>query len=226
MKTRAAAGGGHVVEVPADRIAGWVNRFSGRNDGLRSVTASPDDVVLTAGDGTTATFAVPFAPMSVGEREPLEALLSHVSGVGAVGIVAVRAGAHSVGISRAGVVVSSKTDRAYVQGRTAAGGWSQQRYARRRGNQLTASLADAADAANRVLVPSAGMLDALVLAGDAAALRTVMADRRLATLAGLPRRTFGDIPEPRRTVLDDLAERMSVIEVTVRDAPDLAASGG
>jgi hypothetical protein len=216
VKTRDAAGGGRVVEVTPAQLPGWVNRFSGRNDGLRSVSAAPDEVVLTAGDGTTATFTVPFAPMSVGEREPLEALLSHVAGIGAVGIVAVRAGAHSVGIARAGVVVSSKTDRAYVQGRTAAGGWSQQRYARRRGNQLTASLNDAADAANRVLVPSVTVLDALVLAGDASALRTVMADRRLAALAELPRREFRDIPEPRRTVLDDLAERTTVVEVTVR----------
>ncbi|WP_111765598.1 acVLRF1 family peptidyl-tRNA hydrolase [Nakamurella deserti] len=217
MKTRDAAGGGRVVEVTAAQLPGWVNRFSGRNDGLRSVSATPDEVVLTAGDGTTATFAVPFPPMSVGDREPLEALLTHVAGIGAVGIVAVRAGAHSVGVARAGVVVSSKTDRAYVQGRTAAGGWSQQRYARRRGNQLTASLGDAADAANRVLVPSVTVLDALVLAGDASALRTVMADRRLAALAELPRREFRDIPEPRRSVLDDLAERTTVVDVTVRE---------
>ncbi len=217
-RTRHAAGGGIVVEVPVDRLTGWVNRFSGRNDGLGSIASTPTDVVLTAGDGTTATFAVPFAPMTVGDREPLEALMAHLLGLGPVGIIAVRAGAHSVGIARHGVVVSSKTDRAYVQGRTAAGGWSQQRYARRRGNQLTASLADAADAANRVLVPSIRLLDAVVLAGDHAALRTVLADRRLAALAALPRREFGDIPEPRRTVLDDLAERMTVIEVTVRDA--------
>ena len=217
MRTREAPGGGRVVEVPAELITGWVNRFSGRNDGLSTVTATGDEVVLTAADGTTATFAVPFPPMSVGEREPLEALLSHVAGIGAVGLVAVRGGAHSVGIARAGVVVSSKTDRAYLQGRTAAGGWSQQRFARRRGNQLTASLTDAADSVARVLVPSARLLDALVLAGDASALRTVLADRRLAPLAELPRREFRDIPEPRRTVLDDLAARTGVIEVTVRE---------
>ena len=152
-----------------------------------------------------------------GEREPVEALLSHLSGIGAVGIVAVRAGAHSVGIARASAVVSSKTDRAYLQGRTAAGGWSQQRFARRRGNQRAASLDDAAADAARVLLPSVHLLDALVLAGDAGALRTVLSDRRLAPLTALPRRTFGDIPEPRRSVLDDLAERTTVIEVTVRE---------
>jgi hypothetical protein len=217
VRSRPAAGGGVVVEVPADRIAGWVNRFSGRNNGLRAVDGGPDGVRLVAADGTTADLAVPFPPMSLGEREPLEALIAHLGGIGAVGIVAVRAGAHSVGIARAGVVVSSKTDRAYVQGRTAAGGWSQQRYARRRGNQLTASLADAADAAARVLVPSAHLLDALVLAGDAAALRTVLADRRLGALAALPRREFRDVPEPRRSLLDDLAERTTVVEITVRE---------
>ena len=177
---------------------------------------TPDEVVLHGGDGTTARIAVPFSPMSIGHREPVEALIAHLQGIGAVGIVAVRAGAHSVGIARAGVIVASKTDRPYVQGRTAAGGWSQQRYARRRGNQLNASLDDAAEATARVLIPVVASLDALVLGGDAAALRTVLADSRLSSLQALPRREFRDIPEPRRSVIDDLAERMYSVEITVR----------
>ena len=64
------------------------------------------------------------------------------------------------------VVLSSSTDRAYLQGRTAAGGWSQQRFARRRDNQRTASYESAAATAARMLVPSAASLRGLVLGGD------------------------------------------------------------
>ena len=74
----------------------------------------------------------------------MEALLDHLAGLGALGLILVRGGAHSVGVARDGVVLSSSTDRAYLQGRTAAGGWSQQRFARRRGNQRTASYDSAA----------------------------------------------------------------------------------
>ena len=93
--------------------------------------------------------------MARGDREPLEALLDHLATLGALGIVLVRGGAHSVGVAATGIVLSSSTDRAYLQGRTAAGGWSQQRFARRRGNQRTASLDSAADTVARVLLPVA-----------------------------------------------------------------------
>lgn len=217
MTTRrtAAPGGGTVVEVTADRLIGWVNRFGGRNDGLASLVGDASQVRITGGNGTVAAIAVPFGPMAQRDREPLEALLTHLGTLGALGIVLVRGGAHSVGVARDGIVLSSSTDRAYLQGRTAAGGWSQQRFARRRGNQRAASLDDAADTVSRVLVPVAASLDGLVLGGDRAGLTTVMADARLAALNALPSRTFPDIAEPRRAVLDEVAARSLAVSITV-----------
>ncbi|GGL93845.1 hypothetical protein GCM10011594_12110 [Nakamurella endophytica] len=197
-------------------MVGWVNRFAGRNDGLAGLSATADAVLLTAVDGTTATLAVPFPPMSTHGREPVEALLHHLADLGVLGILLVRAGAHSVGLARAGVVVSSSTERSYVQGRTAAGGWSQQRYQRRRGNQLTAALDDTVAVAARLLVPRAGELAGLVAGGDASAVDRVLADPRLARLRALPRRFFGDVPEPRRAVLDEVAGRALQVLATVR----------
>ena len=222
VRRRPAPGGGVIVEIPPADLIGWVNRFTGRNAGLADLSADPAAVRLLATDGTRAELAVPFPPMSVGHREPVEALLDHVAGLGAMALILVRGGAHSIGVARGGVVVSSSTRRQYLQGRTAAGGWSQQRYARRRGNQLTASLEHAADVATRVLLPVAESLAAVVLAGDAAALAGVLADRRLARLATLPTRTFGDIAEPRREVLDEVAVRALSIDITV--APGRPAS--
>lgn len=215
-KRRAVTGGGIAVEVEPDRLLGWINRFGGRNGGLTDLTSDGALITLTAGDGTTAVIDVPFGPMAVGDQEPLEALLQHLAGVGAVGIVLVRGGAHSVGIAKDGTVLSSSTDRAYLQGRTAAGGWSQQRFARRRDNQRTASYESAAGATARILLPTAGILHGLVLGGDRRGLAEVLADPRLAVLSNLPHRTFPDIPEPRRAVLDEVAARTLSVEITIR----------
>ena len=217
VRRTAAPGGGIVVEVVGDRLIGWVNRFSGRNNGLLSVVGDNTHVRITGGNGTVANLAVPFGPMASGDREPLEALLNYLATLGELGIVLVRGGAHSVGVARAGIVLNSSTDRAYLQGRTAAGGWSQQRFARRRGNQRAASLDSAADTVARVLLPVAASLDGLVLGGDRAGLTMVMADARLAALNSLPSRTFADIAEPRRAVLDEVAARSLAVSITVTD---------
>jgi len=218
-KRRAVAGGAVAVEVPPDRLVGWVNRFAGRNDGLTAVVTDGLTVTATGGDGTEATIDVPFGPMTVDDAEPVEALLAHLAALGALGLILVRGGAHSVGVARAGIVLSSSTDRAYLQGRTAAGGWSQQRFARRRDNQRAASYDSAATTAARILTPIASPLAGLVLGGDRRALADVLADSRLAGLAGLPVRTFPDIPEPRRAVLDDIAARSLSVEIVIRAAP-------
>lgn len=219
-RSRPAAGGGTVVDVAPERLVAFLNRFTVRNAGLADLTATPDAVTFVGGDGTSGEIAVPYAPMVVGDLEPVEALLDHVRGVGTLGLVLVRAGAYSIGACRDRVVVSSTTDRRYVQGRTAAGGQSQQRFARRRSNQRRESYASAADAAARVLGPIEAALDGLVLAGDRAALSAVIADRRLVALAALPNRTFADIPEPRRAVLDDVAARSLDLEITIRPPGD------
>ena len=214
-RRRPVTGGGIAVEVPRDRIVGWVNRFGARNDGLTVLTTDGSAVSVMGGDGTIATLQVPFGPMVVGDAEPIEALLDHLAGIGALAAVLVRGGAHSIGVIRDGVVLSSSTDRAYLQGRTAAGGWSQQRFARRRENQRTASYDSAAETAARVLTPITGTLTGVVLAGDRRALTDVLADRRLSFLESLPNRTFPDIAEPRRSVLDEIATRSLSVEITV-----------
>jgi len=225
-RPRPAAGGGIEVEISAHRIIEWVNRFAGRNTGVADLQAFPDRLEIRGGDGTSATIEVPFGPMSIGTREPVEALIDHLASVGLLGLILVRGGAHSIGTAKAGVVLSSSTDRAYLQGRTAAGGWSQQRFARRRGNQLTASLADATETIQRILLPLAARLGGLVLAGDAAALKRVMAEPVLKALQGKSFRTFGDIPEPRRVVLDAVAERSLVLRIVIRTQQEQDRAAG
>jgi hypothetical protein len=75
------------------------------------------------------------------------------------------------------------------------------------------ALRAAADTAARVLLPRAGELDAVVLGGDTAALRSLAVDPRLAALLQRAEPRVLDITEPRRAVLDDAARRARCVEV-------------
>ncbi|MGA9693615.1 MAG: Vms1/Ankzf1 family peptidyl-tRNA hydrolase, partial [Pseudonocardiaceae bacterium] len=71
-----------------------------------------------------------------------------------------------------------------------------------------------------VLLPRAGELDAVVLGGDTAALRTLAADPRLTVLLARAEPRVLDIPEPRRAVLDEAARRARCVEVQLNQPPD------
>ncbi|WP_018680685.1 acVLRF1 family peptidyl-tRNA hydrolase [Actinokineospora enzanensis] len=217
---RAVAGGGRAVEVEAGRVSGWFDRFAERHDGVVRTVVGAEEVVATAADGATATAGVPFPPLrEVGETAGLDvsALVAHLAMPRRVGLLLVRLGGHSLGIAEAGKVVLSRTDRHLVHGRSAAGGWSQQRFARRREGQARQALEAAARDVVEVLGGRVGELDAVVLGGDRAALDTLRADRRLAPVFALAGARVLDVPEPRRSVLEDAAERAFAVEIVIRD---------
>ncbi|WP_199748966.1 acVLRF1 family peptidyl-tRNA hydrolase [Amycolatopsis sp. WAC 01376] len=217
-KERQVAGGGRAVEVAPDRLEGWYARFAVRNDGVRSTELGADTVTVTAGNGVVAVATVPFGPLNAEGTVPglaVGALVEHALISRRIALLLVRRGGHSVGIARGGVVVQSRTDRHLVQGRSAAGGWSQQRFARRREGQARTALRSAADDAFEVLLPQLSEVDAVVLGGDRRALETLREDRRLAPLFKRAERRVLDIAEPRRTVLDDAAERAVAVEITL-----------
>jgi hypothetical protein len=220
-KTREVAGGGRAVEVPPDRLEGWFDRFAGRNAGVRATILRPREVVVTGGNGTTATAVVPFGPLDAeGTVNGLavEPLIAHVLRSRRIGLLLVRLGGHSLGLARDGRVFVSRTDRHLVHGRSAAGGWSQKRFARRRDGQARDALQAAADDAFEVLLPRLSEMDALVFGGDRRALGELREDRRLAPLFAIADTRVLDIPKPRRTVLDEAAERAIAVEIVLRDA--------
>ncbi len=184
------------VEVDPARLDRWVTGFAARHDGVTRADV-PGRVVLTGGDGATAT----------GET------FTHRR----VGLVLVRLGGHAVGRDEGGDLLAHTTGTGYVQGRTKAGGWSQQRYARRRKNQADAVLTKVADLACRHLPP--GSVDALVLGGDRRLAESVLEDPRLAHLVDLPRRTLWDLPDPRLRVLQEAARRARAVRLTLEDPP-------
>jgi hypothetical protein len=145
-----------------------------------------------------AEVEVPFPPL-VGD------LVDHVTAVRRVGVLLVRRGGHAAGVFVGDRLVSSKVGSRHVQGRTAAGGWSQQRFARRREGQAAVAVGAAADEAARILL--AGPLDGLVTGGDRASVDAVLADPRLAVLSPLVTGRLLDVPDPRLKVLQDVRFR-------------------
>ncbi|MGH3755123.1 MAG: acVLRF1 family peptidyl-tRNA hydrolase [Pseudonocardiaceae bacterium] len=219
-RTRELAAGGRAVEVEPERLAGFLDRFAAGHGGAVVTTVTPQQVDVTAVDGWTASVAVPFGPLSAqpGQRAGLavDDLVEHLMVPRTIGLLLVRLGGYSVGVARAGVVLTSGTGSRLVHGRTAAGGQSQQRFARRREGQARVALQAAADTAARVLLPRAAELDAVVLGGDTTALRSLAADPRLAALLKRAEPGMLDIPEPRRAVLDEAAHRARCVEVQLR----------
>ncbi|RLK59238.1 hypothetical protein CLV68_3722 [Actinokineospora cianjurensis] len=214
------AGGGRAVEVPVERVAGWFTRFGDRHHGVTHTSLGATTVVCTAADGATASAEVPFPPLvAVGEWAGLAigGFLDHLAVPRRVGLILVRLGGHSLGVAEPGRVLVSRTDRHLVQGRSAAGGWSQQRFARRREGQARHAIEAAAHDIAEVLLPRLPDLTATTLGGDRHALDTLRADRTLAPVFALATPRVLDIPEPRRTVLDDAAERVFAVEIIVRD---------
>ena len=67
-RRRTVAGGGIEIEVPPDRLVGWVDRFAERNGGLADLSTDGATVRIRGGDGTLARFEVPFGPMTMGSR--------------------------------------------------------------------------------------------------------------------------------------------------------------
>ena len=185
------------VEVAPARLDRWVEGFAARHDGATRADV-PGSFVLTGGDGSMARVEG----------------FDHAR----IGVVLVRRGGHAVGRDEGGDLLAHTCGTAYVQGKTKKGGWSQQRYARRRGNQADGVIDTVSELALRHL--PVGSIDALVLGGDRRMAEQVLDDDRLAHLRDLPRRTLWDLPDPRFAVLEEAARRARAVRITLEDASD------
>lgn len=155
---------------------------------------------------------MPFPPLD-GTR--VADLITHVKRERRVGVLLVRRSGYAVGVFTGTELERSKVDSTYVQGTTKAGGWSQHRYARRRANQASAAFAEAADVAARILLGA--RLDALVTGGDRAAVRTVLADRRLAGLEPLVRPPWLTVKDPKLRILAATPDQFLTVKITLTD---------
>jgi hypothetical protein len=134
-----------------------------------------------------------------------------------IGLLLARQAGVGIGIADGSELVQSKVDSSYVQGRTAAGGWSQQRFARRRVNQAKAAAGDAADIAVRVLLPALADLSCVVTGGDRRAVEAVLADPRLAAVVAVRAERFLEVPDPKHAVLVQAVAASRAVRIRIVD---------
>jgi len=204
-----------VVTVPAERLQRWLDGFVARHGHVEvSVPGALDRAVLVASDGAQASCEVPFPPLA-GGVSAYGGVVEHVTRPRRFAVVLVRRGGYAVGIVDGDRLVESKVGTRHVQSRTAAGGWSQQRYARRRANQSAVLVEAVVEQVLRLVLASG--VEAVVGGGDRLLLDAVRTDRRLASLAGgwTPRRL--DVPDPRRQVLDEAVVQARSVRITLTD---------
>jgi hypothetical protein len=217
-----AAGGGRWVDVPPERLVSWIVTFTERHQ-IGSVSPDPAGVTVTyfAGDGAAAECHPPFPPLRLAAGDDPAAIageiVAHAVADRTVGVLLVRLGGYAAGVFAGSPprLVSSKTGSRPVHGRSAAGGWSQHRFARRRENQATTALRAAADAAAGIFGPH--RLDALVLGGDKRSVAGLRGDTRLAPYLGLVTDRFLTVPDPRLAVLKETPRSFLAIRIRLTE---------
>jgi len=213
---------GRSAEVPAARFAGWVERFAAGHGGRVRLLSGPNASVLHAADGASASLDIAFAAPS--GWPSLAELLAHVARPHPYALLLLRRGGWAVARVEGEQVRASRVGTRYVQGRSKKGGWSQQRFARRRSNQADSVVAAAVQAAGAVWGPPGQGRLAVVTGGDRLLLRDAVTALAAAghTLDVQGRRL--DVPDPRRAVLDVAARSAVAVRVAVLDADP--AGGG
>jgi Actinobacteria/chloroflexi VLRF1 release factor len=212
MSNGLSGGGARWLEVTPERLGGWVVAFAQRHGGAGpppEVAAAAGVATFRAADGAVAECHVPFPPLPLAPDPGLdsaglgERLAAHARADRTVGVLLVRLGGYAAGVF-AGPdqqLIASKVGSRLVHGRSAAGGQSQRRFARRREKQASEALLAAADTAAAVLGPYAGRLDAVVLGGDKRAVAGLADDVRLRPFLALAVDRFLTVPDPRLAVL-------------------------
>ena len=204
------------VLVRPERVVRWFDNFEARH-GAADFIVQQGCLLAAADDGSVAVAALPFGRGYDGAPDRhtfADAALAPVHW----GILLVRKGGFAVACLQGSDSVGSKVGQRHVQGRTKAGGQSQQRFARRRDNQARQAYEAAAGHAHRVLVlETTDRIEALVCGGDRSAVDAVLADPRLEQLTVVRTDPWLDVPDPRRRVLDQAAIDGRSARITVTD---------
>ncbi len=207
-----AAGGGRWVTTSPERLQRWLDGFAVRHGPVVDRHVTPEQVRLVAEDGAVAEVEVPFGPLATEVG-----LVEHVLLPRTVGVLLVRLGGCACGVFTGPLLTASKVTTRQVHGRIAAGGQSQQRFARRREGQVRVMHQASADTAVRVLLPAAPTLSAVVVGGERTAVDAVLADSRLAVLRPLVTGRLLDGPDPRQAVLEASYDQLRAVWIRVVD---------
>jgi hypothetical protein len=198
--------------VPRERVARWIENFASGH-GETQLSVRDGGLHGVAEDGSTFDAHLPFDMPYDGDADAVAFATAMVVPT-AWGILLVRKGGFAVARLEGDRIVESKVGQRHVQGRTKAGGQSQQRFARRRDNQARAAYEAAADHAARLIAET----PVLVIGGDHVAVEAVLEDPRLRKPAAAVCGPFLTVPDPRRGVLEQAIRDASSVRMTVTNA--------
>lgn len=201
-----------MVLVPVARLARWVENFAARHGGC-DLAVDGGRLTGRAPDGSHFAAVLPFGRSYDGPPSA-ERFGDAATPPADWGVLLVRKGGFASARLHGSDVVESKVGRRHVQGRTKAGGQSQQRFARRRDNQARDAYQAAAEHAERIL---AGV-PVLVCGGDHLAVDAVLDDPRLRGLARTVVPPWLAVPDPRRAVLEQAVVDAGSVRMTVTNA--------
>ena len=208
------------LDVGPERIEGWLIAFAQRHGAtLATIDDTRAIVRVRAADDSLAECHTPFPPIPAEAGCSGADLAAHAGADRTVAVLLVRLGGYAAGVFTGSepVLATSKVGSRLVHGRSAAGGQSQRRFARRRENQAHQALGAAADTAAAVFGPFD--LDALVLGGDRRALAVISKDVRLAPYFERAVDNVLTVPDPRLSVLRAAPRLFRAIRITLTE-PD------
>lgn len=192
------------VEVDHDRLDRWLAGFADRHGPI-----AIDGGHIVSADGAQATLA----SWGTVHAASVEDLIAATAPPGRIGLLLIRRGGYAVAVAEGAGLAARKVGRRHVQSRTAAGGWSQQRFARRRGKQADELVTAVTEHAVTHLRDA--RLEALVRGGDRTLVAAVIEDPRLAGLRTLPARDLYDLPDPTPAVLEHAVRRARSVRITL-----------
>jgi hypothetical protein len=207
------------ISIDRQRLARWLENFAVRH-GEPTATSADDTVTFTAPDGAEAKITVPFPPGGATSSQgglAASDLVDHVLIDRRVGALLVRRGGYAIGIFSGQKLINSKIGGGYVQGQTKAGGWSQQRYARRRDNQARQLYDRAAEQAGLILLPEIGDLAAVVTGGDRSGISAVLETPTLKPVKDLVLSRVHPTVDPRLKVLQAFPDQFLALEIELND---------
>ncbi|HEY9290266.1 MAG TPA: acVLRF1 family peptidyl-tRNA hydrolase [Microlunatus sp.] len=205
------------ITVERSRLPRWLQNFAVRH-GEPSATLHDHQLRLDAPDGAVALITIPFPPLpDLADAALPQRLVDHALIDRTVGVILVRRGGFAVGLFDGPRLIDHKTGSGYVQGKTKAGGWSQQRYARRRDNQARQLYEKASAAVAAVLLPVAGDLAAVVGGGDRAGVLATLEPADLKPIMDLLQPRVLPTQDPRLRVLESFGEQFLTVEIELND---------
>jgi Actinobacteria/chloroflexi VLRF1 release factor len=216
------------LDVGPERIEAWLEEFVARHGPAQVEMGNGRDIVtLSAADGSVIDCHVPFPPLPTSTTGTGAELAAHAAADRTVAVLLARLGGYAAGVFTGSQpqLVASKVGSRLVHGRSAAGGTSQHRFARRREKQAREALEAAADNAVAVFGGFGGQLDALVLGGDKRSVAVLREDPRLRPYFDIAVERFLTVPDPRLVVLQGTPRLFRAVRIRLTEFADQADDG-